>query len=95
MRHDLLVALADGVYERATNGDAGSGSYEYPYSRLQHMGFFILFFFPALAVAVWMLRVYGRFSSKQYGYGVYLIVTPRRDLLTKLVSKTTPSSPLP
>ncbi|KAH6892295.1 hypothetical protein B0T10DRAFT_605056 [Thelonectria olida] len=67
MRHDFAVALANGVYERATS------DVPYPYSRLQHIGFFILFFFPAMALAVCILRLYGRFSSKQYGWDDALI----------------------
>lgn len=62
---------AQTVYSRATEDDAGSGHYKYPYSRLQHIGFFILFFFPALALVVFALRIYGRFSTKQYGYGTF------------------------
>ncbi|KAK7430393.1 hypothetical protein QQZ08_003141 [Neonectria magnoliae] len=69
MRHELVVSLAQEVYARATDDDAGSGNYAYPYSRLQHIGFFILFFFPALALFIWSLRMYGRFSTKQYGFG--------------------------
>ncbi|KAK7409729.1 hypothetical protein QQX98_008110 [Neonectria punicea] len=73
MRHELVVSLAQEVYARATDDDAGSGNYVYPYSRLQHIGFFILFFFPALALLVWSLRIYGRFSTKQYGFDDLLI----------------------
>ncbi|KAH7008308.1 CFEM domain-containing protein [Ilyonectria destructans] len=73
MRHEALVSWAQTVYSRATEDDAGSGHYEYPYSRLQHIGFFILFFFPALALLVFGLRIYGRFSTKQYGYDDLLI----------------------
>ncbi|KAF7539985.1 hypothetical protein G7Z17_g12303 [Cylindrodendrum hubeiense] len=73
MRHEVLVAWTQAVYSRATEGDAASGDYVYPYSRLQHIGFFILFFFPALAILVFGLRIYGRFSTKQYGFDDLLI----------------------
>lgn len=46
-----------------------SNDYEYPYSSLQHIGFFILFFFPAIALMVVLLRVYSRVSTKQFGWG--------------------------
>ncbi|OLN84895.1 hypothetical protein CCHL11_03882 [Colletotrichum chlorophyti] len=50
-----------------------SNDYEYPYSSLQHIGFFILFFFPALAAIVVALRVYSRVSTKQFGWDDGLI----------------------
>ncbi|OTB06058.1 hypothetical protein M426DRAFT_72415 [Hypoxylon sp. CI-4A] len=40
----------------------------YPYSQLQHGGFFILFFFPAIAFIVVVLRIYGRVRSRQFGW---------------------------
>ncbi|KAI1391409.1 uncharacterized protein F4822DRAFT_396630 [Hypoxylon trugodes] len=40
----------------------------YPYSPLQHGGFFILFFFPATALLVVALRIYGRVRSRQFGW---------------------------
>lgn len=43
--------------------------YPYPETSLQHVGFFILFFFPALALIVVALRVYSRVSTKQFGWG--------------------------
>lgn len=42
---------------------------DYPYSPLQQGGYFILFFFPAVAFAVICLRVYGRVKSRQFGLG--------------------------
>ncbi|TEA22395.1 hypothetical protein C8034_v004897 [Colletotrichum sidae] len=72
-----LVHAAQQV--RDTTEDAGttlppiSDDYPYPYSSLQHIGFFILFFFPALAVIVVGLRVYSRVSTKQFGWDDGLI----------------------
>ncbi|KAI1842227.1 hypothetical protein JX265_001413 [Neoarthrinium moseri] len=45
----------------------------YPYSELQHAGFFILFFFPALALIVVMMRMYSRTRTKQIGWDDALI----------------------
>ncbi|KZL65882.1 CFEM domain-containing protein [Colletotrichum tofieldiae] len=50
-----------------------SNDYPYPYSSLQHIGFFVLFFFPALALIVVALRVYSRVSTKQFGWDDGLI----------------------
>ncbi|EFQ27998.1 CFEM domain-containing protein [Colletotrichum graminicola] len=50
-----------------------SNDYPYPYSPLQHTGFFILFFFPAVALIVVALRVYSRVSTKQFGWDDGLI----------------------
>ncbi|KAL0944005.1 uncharacterized protein CTRU02_201892 [Colletotrichum truncatum] len=50
-----------------------TNDYPYPYSSLQHIGFFILFFFPALALIVVALRVYSRVSTKQFGWDDGLI----------------------
>lgn len=41
----------------------------FPYSGLQHVGFFILFVFPSLALVVVGLRVYSRTTTKQFGWG--------------------------
>ena len=46
-----------------------SDDYEYPYSSLQHGGFAILFLFPALALITVVLRVYTRFTTRQFGWG--------------------------
>ncbi|KAI0009553.1 hypothetical protein F4779DRAFT_640394 [Xylariaceae sp. FL0662B] len=40
----------------------------YPYSPLQQGGFFILFFFPAIALVIISLRVYERTRSRQFGW---------------------------
>ncbi|KAI1084177.1 hypothetical protein F5B20DRAFT_523968 [Whalleya microplaca] len=40
----------------------------YPYSPLQQGGFFILFFFPSVALIIVGLRVYGRTKSRQFGW---------------------------
>ncbi|KAI1496538.1 CFEM domain-containing protein [Biscogniauxia marginata] len=40
----------------------------YPYSDLQQGGFFILFFFPSVALLVVGLRVYGKLKSRQFGW---------------------------
>ncbi|XXH00528.1 hypothetical protein Hte_006876 [Hypoxylon texense] len=47
---------------------SGEISDAYPYSPLQQGGLFILFFFPAIALAVVCLRVYGRVRSRQFGW---------------------------
>ncbi|KAI5867230.1 hypothetical protein GGS23DRAFT_166830 [Durotheca rogersii] len=47
------------------SGDVNNG---YPYSPLQQGGIFILFFFPAIALVVIFLRVYGRVRSRQFGW---------------------------
>ncbi|KAL6360449.1 hypothetical protein LRP88_06155 [Fusarium phalaenopsidis] len=64
--------LVGELHKRATDGseviDDG-----YPYSRLQQIGYFILFFFPIMAFCVWVLRIYGRFSTKQYSWDDLLI----------------------
>ncbi|KAI0835309.1 hypothetical protein F5Y06DRAFT_299728 [Hypoxylon sp. FL0890] len=52
---------------------SGDVTDEYPYSPLQHGGFFILFFFPAIAFAVVGLRVYGRVRSRQFGWDDALV----------------------
>ncbi|KAI1092323.1 hypothetical protein F5B19DRAFT_212645 [Rostrohypoxylon terebratum] len=46
---------------------SGGATDAYPYSPLQHGGFFILFFFPAIAFIVVCLRIYGRIRSRQFG----------------------------
>ncbi|KAI1635310.1 CFEM domain-containing protein [Biscogniauxia mediterranea] len=40
----------------------------YPYSPLQQGGFFILFFFPSIALVVVSLRAYGRIKARQFGW---------------------------
>ncbi|KAI1453267.1 hypothetical protein F4805DRAFT_478631 [Annulohypoxylon moriforme] len=45
----------------------------YPYSPLQQGGFFILFFFPAIALIVVGLRIYGRVRSRQFGWDDALV----------------------
>lgn len=82
MRSDLVQDVARAVYVRAMEDDAASGHYAYPYSRLQHIGFFILFFFNALAIAVFTLRLYGRLSTKQFGWGEFY--TTMRPLFIQL-----------
>ncbi|KAI1799437.1 hypothetical protein F4811DRAFT_543790 [Daldinia bambusicola] len=47
---------------------SGADTNEYPYSPLQQGGFFILFFFPSIALLVVGLRVYGRVKSRQFGW---------------------------
>ncbi|GKT49215.1 uncharacterized protein ColSpa_09396 [Colletotrichum spaethianum] len=72
-----LVHAAQLTQERDTDSSGTtsalppiSNDYPYPYSSLQHVGFFVLFFFPALALIVVALRVYSRVSTKQFGWGV-------------------------
>ncbi|KAH7024452.1 uncharacterized protein B0I36DRAFT_387023 [Microdochium trichocladiopsis] len=45
----------------------GGYTYDWPTSPLQQFGFFIIFFFPALATVFYALRVYSRTSKKQFG----------------------------
>ncbi|KAF4974248.1 hypothetical protein FZEAL_8828 [Fusarium zealandicum] len=68
MKNDVIQLLARQLYSRATEANASSVDSEYPYSRLQHIGYFILFFFPTLAFIIFGLRIYGRFVAKQYGW---------------------------
>ncbi|GJC93700.1 CFEM domain-containing protein [Colletotrichum higginsianum] len=63
-----------------------SNDYPYPYSHLQHIGFFVLFFFPAIALIVVALRVYSRVSTKQFGWGQ---ITPSRS--TWIADQVTPT----
>lgn len=46
----------------------------YPSSSLQRFGFFVLFFFPALSLLVVALRLYGRLSTKTFGWDDAFIV---------------------
>ncbi|KAK8029700.1 hypothetical protein PG993_010991 [Apiospora rasikravindrae] len=46
----------------------------YPTTTLQQIGFFIIFFFPALALLVVSLRVYSRFSARTFGWDDGFIV---------------------
>lgn len=62
-----MQRLVGELHKRATDGEAIDDGY--PYSRLQQIGYFILFFFPIMAFCVWVLRIYGRFSTKQYSWG--------------------------
>ncbi|KAK1983122.1 CFEM domain-containing protein [Colletotrichum cereale] len=50
-----------------------SNDYPYPYSHLQHIGFFVLFLFPTVALIVVALRVYSRVITKQFGWDDGLI----------------------
>ncbi|CAM1508236.1 Fc.00g050840.m01.CDS01 [Cosmosporella sp. VM-42] len=72
MPGDFVAVFATEFYSRAVDSTAGT-PYDYPYSRLQHIGFFILFFFPTLALLVFALRIYGRVSAKQFGWDDVLI----------------------
>jgi hypothetical protein len=60
--------LVGELHKRVTDGSEAIDD-GYPYSRLQQIGYFILFFFPIMAFCVWVLRIYGRFSTKQYSWG--------------------------
>ncbi|OHE96405.1 CFEM domain-containing protein [Colletotrichum orchidophilum] len=57
--------------------------YPYPYSSLQHVGFFILFFFPAIALVVVGLRVYSRVTTKQFGWDDGLICFAMADSMAE------------
>ncbi|KAI1480258.1 hypothetical protein K445DRAFT_24461 [Daldinia sp. EC12] len=67
-----LYAFISDVARRQADGaigkPSGATTDEYPYSPLQQGGFFILFFFPAIALIVVGLRVYGRVRSRQFGW---------------------------
>ncbi|KAK1594908.1 CFEM domain-containing protein [Colletotrichum navitas] len=63
-----------------------SNDYPYPYSPLQHIGFFILFFFPVVAVIVVALRVYSRISSKQFGWDDGLICLATADSVAETIA---------
>lgn len=63
---ELFAMLARQVTGRA---DPSGTMDVYPNSRFQNIGFFILFLFPALAIIVVSLRIYGRSTSKQFGWG--------------------------
>jgi hypothetical protein len=66
MSPEDVKAISAMIYERQAPATATG---EYPYSQLQHIGFFILFFFPALALLVVGLRMYSRISTKTFGWG--------------------------
>ncbi|KAF4989506.1 hypothetical protein FDECE_14699 [Fusarium decemcellulare] len=68
MKNDVVQLLAREAFTRPVNGTGDVAHYEYPSSRLQDVGYFILFFFGAAAFCVWTLRIYGRFLTKQYGW---------------------------
>ncbi|KAK7911573.1 hypothetical protein PG985_014054 [Apiospora marii] len=51
-----------------------TGLSTYPTTALQQIGFFVVFFFPALSLAVVSLRVYSRFSARTFGWDDGFIV---------------------
>ncbi|KAK1672538.1 CFEM domain-containing protein [Colletotrichum godetiae] len=57
--------------------------YPYPYSSLQHTGFFVLFFFPTIALLVVGLRVYSRVTTKQFGWDDGLICFAMADSMAE------------
>ncbi|KAK1990362.1 CFEM domain-containing protein [Colletotrichum falcatum] len=63
-----------------------SDDYPYPYSSLQHAGFFILFFFPIVALVIVALRVYSRVTTKQFGWDDALICVAMADSLAETVA---------
>lgn len=70
---EYLALLAWRAAEAASNASAAAAPTEpvnlYPYSGLQHIGFFILFLFPSLALVFVCLRIYSRSTTKQFGWG--------------------------
>ena len=46
----------------------------YPTTSLQQVGFFVVFFFPALALTMVSLRVYNRLSARTFGWDDGFIV---------------------
>ncbi|KAI0118573.1 hypothetical protein F4776DRAFT_666006 [Hypoxylon sp. NC0597] len=77
MMESSLYAFISSLAKRQSLEGPGKPSGDitdtYPYSPLQHGGFFILFFFPAIALAVVGLRVYGRVRSRQFGWDDVLV----------------------
>lgn len=47
---------------------------DYPSSSLQQLGFFVLFFFPTLSLLIVALRLYGRLSTKTFGWDDVFII---------------------
>lgn len=79
-----VAALVHAAQSRDTSSTSAAlppitDDYPYPYSSLQHTGFFVLFFFPTIALLVVGLRVYSRVSTKQFGWG-QLNPRPRSEL---------------
>ncbi|KAI0135654.1 hypothetical protein F4814DRAFT_444468 [Daldinia grandis] len=71
MESSLYAFISDVARRQSAEGvgkPSGAVTDDYPYSPLQHGGLFILFFFPAIAVIVVGLRVYGRVRSRQFGW---------------------------
>ncbi|KAI8960149.1 hypothetical protein F5Y11DRAFT_280105 [Daldinia sp. FL1419] len=71
MESSLYAFISDVARRQSAEGigkPSGTVTDDYPYSPLQHGGFFILFFFPAIALIVVGLRVYGRVRSRQFGW---------------------------
>ncbi|KAL7625355.1 hypothetical protein AAE478_004571 [Parahypoxylon ruwenzoriense] len=71
MESPLYVSISNVAKRQSLEGagrPSGDISYGYPYSPLQQGGFFILFFFPSIALIVIGLRVYGRVRSRQFGW---------------------------
>ncbi|KAF9881241.1 CFEM domain-containing protein [Colletotrichum karsti] len=60
--------------------------YPYPETSLQHIGFFILFFFPAVALIIVALRVYSRVSTNQFGWDDGLICFAMVESLAETVA---------
>ncbi|KAI1661266.1 hypothetical protein F4813DRAFT_385800 [Daldinia decipiens] len=71
MESSLYEFISDVVKRQSGEGigkPSGAVTDDYPYSPFQHGGLFILFFSPAIALIVVVLRVYGRVRSRQFGW---------------------------
>lgn len=66
----------------------------FPYSGLQQAGFFILFFFPSVALLVVALRLWSRLSNKQFGWDDALI-SAAMVCFSHLAIQNQANSPLP
>ncbi|KAI0883299.1 uncharacterized protein GGS22DRAFT_168363 [Annulohypoxylon maeteangense] len=76
MESSLYTFISSVARQQAAEGPgkpSGEVTNSYPYSSLQHGGFFILFFFPAIAFIVVGLRIYGRLRSRQFGWDDALV----------------------
>ncbi|KAI2622128.1 hypothetical protein GGS26DRAFT_567842 [Hypomontagnella submonticulosa] len=66
--YEFISSVARRQSPEGPGKPSGEISDGYPNSPLQNGGFFILFFFPAIALIVVILRVYGRVRSRQFGW---------------------------
>lgn len=62
----------------------------YPTTSLQQFGFFIIFFFPALAFFIVSLRIYGRVSTKTFGWDDGFIIAATVSFLSQDIGVSSP-----